>query len=168
MHTDEILDLVNDNDEVISNMLRSEVYKKGLRNFRGVNCFLVNKKGELWIPRRPSNKRIFPDCLDFSVAGHVESGETYFEALVKEAKEELNLDVTKLKVKELGKLTPKDGSAIFEMCYEINYDKVPNYNKHDFVSGEWLTPKELEKRIEGGEKVKSDLPVVLKHFYKVK
>ena len=162
-----MLDLVDKNDEVIGCALRSVIYEAGLRNFRGVNCFLVNKKGELWIPRRPKSKRIFPDCLDFSVAGHVESGETYFEALVKEAREELNLDITKMKIKELGKLTPKDGSAIFEMCYEIKYDETPDYNKHDFVSAEWLAPKELMKRIEGGEKVKSDLPVVLKRFYKV-
>ena len=165
MQKDEILDLVNDKDEVTGSMLRSEVYAKGLLNFRCVSGFIVNKKGELWIPKRPHNKRIFPDCLDFSVAGHVESKESYWDALVKEAREELNLDVTKLKVKELGKLTAKEGTSVFVMCYEIKYDKTPDYNKHDFVSYEWLTPKELQKRIEKGEKVKSDLPVVLKHFY---
>jgi len=44
---DEYLDLVNENDEVIGRKLRSEIYAEHLSNFRVVNAFVVNSKGEL-------------------------------------------------------------------------------------------------------------------------
>ena len=55
--TEEILDLVNENDEIIGNMPRSEVYAKNLNNFRVINCFIKNKEGKLWIPE-PAGSRL--------------------------------------------------------------------------------------------------------------
>jgi isopentenyldiphosphate isomerase len=86
--TDEYLDLVNEKDEVVGKKLRSEVYAEGLSNFRVVNVFLRNFEGKLWIPRRTANKRIFPLCLDVSMGGHVESGESYEVAFKRELSEE--------------------------------------------------------------------------------
>ena len=80
---DEMLDLVDENDCVIGTARRSEVYAKELRNIRVVNAFVINSKGELWIPRRTAHKRSYPSCLDMSMGGHVESGETYEEAVSK-------------------------------------------------------------------------------------
>ena len=60
---DEYLDLVNIQDEIIGKKSRSIVYAEGLSNFRVVNAFLVNTQGQLWIPRRSLNKRLFPGGL---------------------------------------------------------------------------------------------------------
>lgn len=87
---DEWLDLVDENDQVIDRMLRSEVMKKGLKNFRAVIGFIKNNKGQLWIPRRVKEKISFPLSLDMSVAGHVGVGETYDKAFRREAAEEIN------------------------------------------------------------------------------
>ncbi len=164
-HPVEYLDLVNENDEVIGKKLRSEIYKEGLTNFRVVNVFIINSKGQIWIPRRTANKAIFPLTLDFSAAGHVESGESYDEAFAKEVREELNIDVSKIPYQTLGKLTPKDGVKLFEMNYEIQSDEVPTFNPDDFVEYFWLTPKEIIDRIEAGEKAKDDIIVLLRRFY---
>lgn len=64
---DEYLNLVDENDNVIGKKKRSEVYAEHLSNFRVVNVFVVNLKGEIWIPRRGPNKRIFPLCLDMNM-----------------------------------------------------------------------------------------------------
>lgn len=91
-HTlDEFLDLVDENDNVVGKKKRSEVYAEHLSNFRVVNAFVVNTKGEIWIPRRVADKRIFPLCLDMSMGGHVESGESYEDTLKRETQEELKL-----------------------------------------------------------------------------
>lgn len=164
--TEEYLDLVDENDQVIGKKKRSEIYAEGLSNFRVVSAFIVNSKGELWIPRRTADKKIFPLCLDMSMAGHVESGETYEETLKRETQEELNIDTDTVPVSLLGYLTPaKDGVAAFTKVYEIKMNEAPDYNKEDFIEYFWITPKALMEKIDQGELVKDDLPVQIKILY---
>jgi isopentenyldiphosphate isomerase len=165
MNIDEYLDLVDADDNVIGKILRSEAYAKDLSNFRVVNAFVINSNGELWIPRRTANKRIFPLCLDMSAAGHVESGESYEESLKREVKEELNIDLDVVPFKLLGTLQPKDGVSAYMKVYEIRTDEAPDFNKDDFTEYFWLKPEDVIKRIESGDKSKDDLSKLVKAFY---
>lgn len=162
---DEWMDLVDDNDQVIGKKLRSEIYAEKLFNFRVVNGFLKNDQGEIWVPRRAPHKKNFPDCLDMSVAGHVESGESYDQAFAREASEELNIDVRDYDVKLLGHLSQKDGVSVFMQVYEVSANDSPDYNKDEFIEAVWLKPADLAKRIQNGDKSKSDLPPLLRLFY---
>lgn len=163
---DEYLDLVDEHDNVIGKKLRSEIYAEGLSNFRVVVAFVKNAKGELWIPRRTAKKRLFPLGLDMSMAGHVASGETYENALQRELKEELNWDAERVTPSFLGHLEPKkNGVSAFMNVYEIKSDEAPPFNKNDFIEAFWLTPHALLERIAQGEKVKDDLPKLIKIFY---
>ncbi len=164
-HPEEYLDLVNERDEVIGKKLRSEIYAEGLTNFRVVNVFVVNSQGQIWIPRRTAHKAIFPLSLDFSAAGHVESGETYDEAFAKEVREELDIDVSKVSHRLLGHLTPRDGVKLFEAVYEIRSDAAPQFNPDDFIEYYWMTPAEIAERIEGGDLAKDDIVPLLRRFY---
>ena len=162
----EYLDLVNDDDQVVGREDRAVIYSQKLSNYRVVNAFIVNSQGQFWIPRRTAHKRIFPLCLDFSVGGHVESGESYDESFRRETFEELNIDVDKVGFRLLGHLTPaKDGVSSFMNIYELKGEVAPDYNPNDFIGAEWLTPVELLDRIVRGEKVKDDLEKVIKSFY---
>jgi isopentenyldiphosphate isomerase len=165
MNTEEYLDLVDENDIVIGRKLRSEIYAEGFLNFRAAHAFLINSKGQLWIPRRTAHKVLLPLALDFSAAGHVESGETYDDAFAREVFEELAIDVSKVEHRLLGKLTPKDGVKIFQQVYEIKSDTTPNYNPDDFIESSWVTPQEIVEKIEGGEKAKSDMAFIIRKFY---
>ena len=163
---DELLDLVDENDNVVGTIMRSEVYEKDIHNVRVINLFIKNSKGEIWFPRRVESKKSFPLCLDMSVGGHVGSGETYEEALKHETRDEIGIDVEKVPYKFLGKLSPHENNvSAFMKVYEIQMDETPDYNKGDFCESFWLTPKEFLKRIEEGEKTKEDLPKLVKHFY---
>ncbi len=163
---DEYLDVVDEGDRVIGKKLRSQIYAEGLSNYRVINVFLANSEGRLWIPRRTADKRIFPLALDMSVGGHVESGSTYDETFKKEVLEEINLDTDNLEWSLLGYLIPmEDGVSSFMKVYEIKIDQAPSYNEKDFVEYFWLKPEELMGQIAQGEKVKADLPILVKKFY---
>ena len=46
----------------------------------------------LWVPRRAAGKQTYPSMLDNTVAGGMGDGQTPFECIVKEAKEEANFE----------------------------------------------------------------------------
>ena len=163
---DEYLDVVNEKDEVVGRELRSVIYAAKRSDFRVVNVFLKNFEGRLWIPRRTATKKIFPLALDISAAGHVESGETYEEAMKREVMEELSIDTDTVHVKTLGIATPQaDGTSAFQKVYEIESDEVPKFNTDDFVEYYWLTPREVVDRVAGGDTSKDDLPKLVRKFY---
>lgn len=150
---DELLDIVNEQDIVVVKKLRSQIYREGLVNFRVVNAFLVNSQQCLWIPRRTADKKIFPLCLDFSMGGHVESGESYDDALKRELAEELNMQVEDASVRKLGYLTPYHHKvSSFMQVYEIITNQSPNYNRNDFIESFWLNPQQVLDILEKGER----------------
>ena len=135
---DELLDVVDADDKVIGQQFRSEVYRLGLL-CRVVNVFLENSQGQLWIPRRTTHKRTFPLCLDMSMGGHVESGESYEEALTRELSEELRMDANQVNLELLGYLTPQgSGVSAFMKVYRIKTNDAPEYNEDDFLEAQWL------------------------------
>ena len=163
---DELLDIVDDNDLVIGQKMRSEIYINKLSNFRVINAFIINDKGQLWIPRRTASKKLFPLHLDCSVGGHVSAGESYDDAFKRELKEELNLEADLLNFTHIGKMNPINHNvSAFMNVYLINYNSIPNYNKLDYVEYYWLKPKELLTRLSGVDCGKCDLPKIITHFF---
>jgi isopentenyl-diphosphate delta-isomerase len=163
---DEVLDLVDTTDVVIGKIPRSVAHKEGLSGVRAVNAFLINTKGQLWIPQRTLKKRIFPGALDFSMGGFVASGESYDTAFMREVQEELRIDVSATSYRLLGKLTPdQEAVTSFMQVYEIPTEQAPNYNRADFIKGSWVYPQELDVTLKSGVYAKPDIGIVLKRFY---
>jgi isopentenyldiphosphate isomerase len=161
----ELIDRVDANDQVIEIIPRPS----GVLNvhyFRAINGFIRNSAGALWIPRRTVFKEAFPLHLDSSVAGVVQSGETYFQAFQREVAEELNLDVGFISYTKCAYLSPiQDPVSCFMEVYEIRTDAVPSYNTDDFCEFYWLTPQELYSLLQRGEKAKSDLAALIRLLY---
>lgn len=158
----ELLDIVNEHDQVISQKYRSEIYEQQLSCFRVINAFLINHQKQVWIPRRTKHKKLFPLCLDASVGGHVMAGESYQQAFERELKEELNIDALHCKYEIIAKLMPhKHNVSAFMQLYLIYTDIVPTYNIDDFESAEWFDILELQAIIKNGEPTKGDLPILI-------
>ena len=141
----ELMDLVNEKDEVIGIVDRNSKDFNGKKNVRGVNLFLLTEDKKVVIPKRSGNRRIFPNCYDFSVAGMVDSGEDYETAMYRETKEELFLDNVSLK--EIAYLNPyKDESSMFLKVY-IGYikHKIENFDRDGISDIYYLTIEEIEK-----------------------
>jgi isopentenyldiphosphate isomerase len=82
--------LVNERDEEIGTMARSEAHQKGLFHRIAV-IYVENAKGQILVQVRKKNS-----LLDHSSAGHVDPGESYADAARRELAEELGIMGVKL------------------------------------------------------------------------
>lgn len=163
---DELINIVDENDEILGQLPRRFFYRNNIKNYRVINAFIQNKKGQLFILRRSADKDLFPLGLDMSVGGHVKAGETYEDALKRETKEELNIDLDNFVYKEIGYLSPLNTKiSSFSKTYLIESNQTPSYNKNEFIEGFWLFPEEIIQRIEKGDLHKDDLPILISQFF---
>lgn len=156
---DELLDIVNKDDEVIGTILRSnydQLVEQKLGYIRAVEMFIQNDEGQLWIPTRTADKKIAPNGLDYSMGGHVESGESYEESALREIEEELNLKIDPSKLEFIKKFKP-GVIPYFRNFYIYRSNESPVYNPNDFVGAEWLSPDEILKKIDSGMPAKTSL-----------
>lgn len=162
--SDEILDLVTNDDKVIGRLSREKVYRNNLTNFRTINVFAINNKNQVWFPIRHHKKKLWPNMIDASIGGHVISGETYFDAFKRESMEEARLDISNMSWKLITKLLPyKDKTGSFTNVYVIFCeDKEIKFNKNDFKSGDWIDFNLIEKFLASKlDKMKPDLPILI-------
>jgi isopentenyldiphosphate isomerase len=87
---DEILDIVDENDEVVGQARRGDAYARGLRH-RAAFIQVRDARGRLFVHRRTPTKLVFPSLYDMFVGGVVGAGETYDDAALREAEEELGV-----------------------------------------------------------------------------
>jgi len=87
----EIFNVVDEDDKVIGKATRTEVHVKKLIH-RSVMFFIFDKKGRILVTQRTKNKEFFHEYWSIGLGGHVLAGETYDEAVVREVKEETNID----------------------------------------------------------------------------
>lgn len=90
MQDGEILDTVDENDNVIGTMTRVESKDLGKR-YRVVRIVVTDEQGNLLIQKRVPTKDSYPDCWDNAAAGHVDSGEDYDRAALRELEEEIGV-----------------------------------------------------------------------------
>jgi isopentenyldiphosphate isomerase len=93
----EILSIVNENDEVIGQEDRKVIHQKGLRH-REVHVWFVTRDHKVIFQKRGLHKETFPGLFDATVGGHVEIGESYEDAAIREAQEETGIIIPKDKL----------------------------------------------------------------------
>ncbi|HEX3989392.1 MAG TPA: NUDIX domain-containing protein, partial [Verrucomicrobiae bacterium] len=91
--SEEIFDIVNDQDEVIGRLPRSKVHRDGLKH-RATHILVFNSRGDVFLQKRSWKKDNSPGVWDSSASGHVDSGEEYDACAVRELREELGLAVS--------------------------------------------------------------------------
>ncbi len=86
----ELVDIVNENDEIIGQDLKSNKIEKCFIS-RVAAIFLVDSDGKFIITKRSEQKKIDPGLYDLAAVGGVMVGESYAEAAQRELREELSI-----------------------------------------------------------------------------
>jgi isopentenyl-diphosphate Delta-isomerase len=109
---DELLDIVNDEDIITGQEMRSAVHQLGLQH-RGVHVFLFTSDGRMLVQKRSADRAASPSALDCSVSEHVKAGESYLEAAMRGMREEMGVEG--IEVKQLVR---------FRMNYGVNDNEI--------------------------------------------
>lgn len=110
--TEELLDIVDDNDHIIGQESRAIVHQRGLQH-RGVHVFLFTDDGKMLIQKRSADRAASPSLLDCSISEHVKAGESYHDGAVRGMREELGVEGI-----EIERLTK------FRMNYGVNDNEI--------------------------------------------
>ena len=148
---DELLDIVNDDDVITGQEMRSTVHKLGLQH-RGAHVFLFTRAGKMLVQKRSADRAASPSMLDCSVSEHVKAGESYFDAALRGMKEEMGVDGIEI-----------EPLVTFRMNYGINDNEISrlfkgivdpetvNFDPVEIEEINYYSVNELQEMIKDGD-----------------
>src|SRR3989344_4411255 len=156
---DELVNVVNENDEIIGQELRSLCHERGLCH--RISCILLfDNKGKLWLQTRAKEKS-GAGKFDFSASGHVALGDNYEESAYRELQEELGISTMLQAVAESlseprieEKKTPKNMMSLF-IGFQIVFNKYLELLNRKLGKDE--IPKDIRKPLDV-YKIREDFP----------
>lgn len=136
---------------------REYCHEKGLWH-KAVAMFMVNSEGKVLLQKRSANKKLWPNMWDMTAGGHVLQGEFGFEAIIREIKEELGVDIDKNDILFIGSARSENikGDIInrhYNEYYIISKDFDINQfvlQKEEVSEVKWFDIKEVKDRINNG------------------
>ncbi len=161
--------IVDEHDRPIGSATKQEAWQQGLIH-RAVRIMLHNSKGQVLLQHRHPSKDIFPDCWDNSVAGHVDAGEDYTTAAVRELKEELGLEGIALVEMGYYRTDETIGDRRFNRftrCYRAQLEQTPDKLEEGKVDGvRWSSVDEVKDLIKNHpDKITDGLRQVFERYY---
>ena len=170
-YSDELIDLVNDQDQVISVIKRSNIPDYAQQGYtRVVLAFVINHENKIAILRRTADRLYSPLHLAI-VGGGVQSGEDYDQAAKREIAEEVGINIEQYPFTCLGYLRPQEGwhdsrgHAFFKKIYQVTLDHSQiQFDQNEFCQLFWLTPQEVLAKTKT-DKVAHGLEWLLKNYY---
>lgn len=133
---------------------RTNCSKEGLQH--KADCvFIINSKEQVLLQKRSANKKTWPNMWDVTAGGKVLAGEFGFQAIIRECKEELGIELNKNDITFIGSVisTNKKGDIInnyFNEYYiankEINTSEL-QLHKEEVSEVKWIDKDEIIERI---------------------
>ena len=140
----EKFDIVDGYDRVIGIGTRADIHKKKLFH-RAVHVFVFNAQGSLFLQKRSMNKDTAPGKWVSSCSGHVDLGENYFDAAVRELGEEIGLySPDKIDLLFIERPRPETGFEhvhVFRCLSEGPFQ----LNREEISDGLWFSPDAIDE-----------------------
>ena len=140
----EIFDIVDEQDKVIGQASRQEAHGNSSLIHRVVHVLVFNSKEELFLQKRSPFKDVHPGKWDTSVGGHVDVGESYEHAALREMREELGMQGTKLEFLHTY-LHRNYYESEFVRSYRCCWDGSVRTDPEEIAEGRFWTLKEINE-----------------------
>lgn len=150
--SEEIVDAINPQNEVIGQVKKSVAHTEGLLH-RIVIGEIVNSKGEYCFVKQAGDRQD-PGQFVSPIGGHVSSGESPEDALVRECQEECGFAPTGFKfitktIYNRDVIGRKENHLF--LIYQINSDQDPVLN-HESVEFRWFAKEEVKHALQTSDK----------------
>ena len=141
----ELFDVVDARDRVIGQATRGDVHARGLLH-RAAHVFVFNSSGQLLLQQRSATKDAYPLCWTSSCSGHLDSGESYQAAAIRELGEEVGLagEVEFLVKLPAGPETSNEHTALFRVVC----DEPPNPDPTEVADLKWATVAQWQRELQ--------------------
>lgn len=148
----ELLDIVDSRDRIVGQATRAEIHRTQ-RMHRAVHMLLSNSAGQVYLQKRAPTKDTNPNCWDSSAAGHVDSGEGYLEAAVRELSEELGILVPAEDFQAFyTRLPSADNGYEHQQIYSVSTNQTLTPCADEIAEGKWLSLEAIDEWVASGDK----------------
>jgi len=143
---EEWLPLVNEKGKITGKAPRSVCHSNKALLHPVVHMHVINKKGDIYLQKRPGHKTIQPNKWDTAVGGHVEFGETIELSLKREAIEEIGIHDFQPKLMSTY-IWKSEVESEYVFCFTTLYNGEFNISKEELEDGRFWTKEEIEKNL---------------------
>ncbi|MFH1054494.1 MAG: NUDIX domain-containing protein [Candidatus Altiarchaeota archaeon] len=140
----EYFDVVDEDDNVVGVATRQDCHKKKLLH-RSVMFFVLDQKGRIFVNKRSKDKEFFGGMWSIVLGGHVESGERYDRAVMREAEEEAGIRAAPFKIGFFKKRMPEEKENV--SVYGFRVDNKPRLLSGEIEFGDFMTLDEAEAKM---------------------
>ncbi len=143
---DEWFDVVDEEDNVTGKATRREAHSRG-HIHRSVLFFIFDRTGRLFVNQRSRNKEFYPGYWSLVFGGHVHSGETYEDAVMRELNEEAGIvEEPELLASFKKRFDELDRENV--QVYAITTGQHLVVDHDEIIKGEFMAMDELRKMLE--------------------
>lgn len=143
----EMFDVVDAENQVIGTATRAAVHVQNLVH-RAVHVFVFNKRGDLLLQKRSVLKDLCPGLWDSSVSGHLDAGESYESAAVRELDEEMGIRVSEAP-EEIARIGPSAENGWEHVrLYRVRHDGALRYPAAEIETAMWFPLEEISAWID--------------------
>ncbi len=170
----EMVDEYNLRGEKIGVIDKDIAHAKGLWH-KSIHVWIINSKNEVLLQYRCAEKKLYPDTWDCSFAGHIGAKESSIDAIIREGKEELGIDVdlnnlnyilTNREHLSYDNINSNEFVDIYILRQDVKIEEI-SFQKEEVSDAKYVTIEEFFKLMADGKLLPHNIEyMVLKEIFK--